>query len=253
MLETEAGLAADFLDKLIRHEFHMKQPASELRVLDFGCGQGYLVKALGALGYEMQGCDVQAYWDGKQLSHASRLRVIPLQPYALPFGDNSFDLVVSTSVLEHVRNKEEVFREVRRVLKPGGYAVHQFPGKWYLPSEPHMKVPLANQLWPYCPGWWFSLWAWLGARGAGQEHMDWRAAAADNRHFYRNHLFYWTNGRYRRLAMEVFQNCSSPMAFYLEHGYGGYARAFRRLPFRAFFGWLSGQIRVNFLVMRKNI
>ena len=39
----------------------------------------------------------------------------------MPFPDQSFDLVVSVGVMEHFLDEHEVNREIRRVLKPGGY------------------------------------------------------------------------------------------------------------------------------------
>jgi SAM-dependent methyltransferase len=44
---------------------------------------------------------------------------------ALPFPDDKFDFVVSDQVLEHVEgNPQSAVDESRRVLKPGGYAIH---------------------------------------------------------------------------------------------------------------------------------
>lgn len=45
----------------------------------------------------------------------------------LTYLDESFDLVVSTEVFEHVAGYEQGFREIRRVLKPGGYHVFRVP------------------------------------------------------------------------------------------------------------------------------
>lgn len=45
----------------------------------------------------------------------------------LTYPDESFDLVVSTEVFEHVAGYELGFREIRRVLKPGGYHVFRVP------------------------------------------------------------------------------------------------------------------------------
>src|SRR5579864_1593583 len=46
---------------------------------------------------------------------------------ALSFEDNSFDLIVSSEVLEHVPRLEEAFRETARVLRPGGAHLFTVP------------------------------------------------------------------------------------------------------------------------------
>jgi len=45
----------------------------------------------------------------------------------LPFGAGSFDLIVCLWVLEHLDQPEVVFKEVRRVLRPGGHFVFLTP------------------------------------------------------------------------------------------------------------------------------
>src|SRR5262249_15205921 len=45
----------------------------------------------------------------------------------LPFGDREFDLVICNHVLEHVNNDVGAMTEIRRVLKPDGWAVVQVP------------------------------------------------------------------------------------------------------------------------------
>ena len=52
--------------------------------------------------------------------------------------------------------------------------MHLYPSKWYLPSEPHIYVPLVNVFWPRCPRWWLALWARLGVRNEHQGHMGWK-------------------------------------------------------------------------------
>lgn len=46
---------------------------------------------------------------------------------AIPFAAESFDLVLANHVLEHVSSPDDALAEVRRVLKPGGYAILQTP------------------------------------------------------------------------------------------------------------------------------
>ena len=67
---------------------------------------------------------------------------------AIPFEDQSFDLVYTTNVLEHVDDPARVVSEIVRVLKPGGYAQITVPnyGSWW---EGHYGI-----LWlPHMPAW----------------------------------------------------------------------------------------------------
>jgi SAM-dependent methyltransferase len=50
----------------------------------------------------------------------------------LPFSDNSFDVVYSWGVLHHSPDTESAFREVHRVLRPGGQARIMVYSKWSL-------------------------------------------------------------------------------------------------------------------------
>lgn len=48
----------------------------------------------------------------------------------LPFEPDEVDLLLSSSVLEHLVNVESFIARSRRVLKPGGYFIHMFPSKF---------------------------------------------------------------------------------------------------------------------------
>ena len=45
----------------------------------------------------------------------------------LPFKDNSIDIIINSAVLEHVRDPQQVIKEIYRVLKPGGVVFTAFP------------------------------------------------------------------------------------------------------------------------------
>ncbi|RJF74369.1 class I SAM-dependent methyltransferase [Rhodopseudomonas palustris] len=46
------------------------------------------------------------------------------------FHDNSFDLIITEDVLEHVPAPERAFNEIRRILRPGGYHISTIPVSW---------------------------------------------------------------------------------------------------------------------------
>ena len=45
----------------------------------------------------------------------------------MPFPKNTFDFIVTEDVLEHVKNPQEAFQEIRRVLRPGGCHIFTVP------------------------------------------------------------------------------------------------------------------------------
>ncbi len=202
---------AKFFDRAIKDIAGLSAPPERISVLDFGTGSGRIAKELAKLGYDVYGCDIIA---PPIDADPSRSRQITQNPYRIPYDDESFDIVISTSVLEHARNPEEYMPELRRVLKPGGAAMHLLPGKWYLPYEPHILVPLANFFYPHCPTWWFAMWTLLGQRAPSEKGMTWREAAQSYRTYYDTGLFYMSSAQYRKLSISVFGNCEWPMVLY---------------------------------------
>lgn len=57
----------------------------------------------------------------------SPLADVKMDLHAIPFDDNSFDVIFCNHVLEHVTDDSQCMRELYRVLKPGGWAVLQSP------------------------------------------------------------------------------------------------------------------------------
>ena len=233
---------ADFFCKAIKE---IAQGDSSFKILDFGCGAGQIVSELAALGYEVYGCDVF-------LEHESTLlKRISTHPYKIPFENEKFDIVISTSVLEHAQNTQECFYEIARVLKPGGYAMHLLPGKYYLPTEPNIYVPLVSWFWPRCPRWWLALWAILGIRNEFQQNLSWKETYTANKSYCEKGLCYRSSGYYETLSKKVFGNFAWPMLFYINNSSGGFGRLARKLPLKAFLGKVSRELRIGFLVTRK--
>ena len=61
----------------------------------------------------------------------------------LPLPDQSVDVLVSRTVMEHLPRVDAFLREARRVLRPGGVMVHYFPAKWAVFSVLNRLVPHA--------------------------------------------------------------------------------------------------------------
>ncbi|MDN5715803.1 MAG: class I SAM-dependent methyltransferase [Janibacter sp.] len=97
-----------------------KRPA---RLLDIGCGRGFLLDRLGEVGLTgMTGMDV---YDDVRSDRWDYVRGDVTQ--RLPFDDQSFDCVVAGEIIEHVPDPDSFLREIRRVLTPGGTVVLSTP------------------------------------------------------------------------------------------------------------------------------
>jgi SAM-dependent methyltransferase len=119
------GRQIAFLTALLRDYKHV--PASQIKILDWGCGKGHITYLLQKRGFDVISCDIVTDKDDSSFGQeipiidAKGIHVVPLEhPSELPFDDHSFDCVVSFGVLEHVESDMASLREIRRILKPGG-------------------------------------------------------------------------------------------------------------------------------------
>jgi 2-polyprenyl-3-methyl-5-hydroxy-6-metoxy-1,4-benzoquinol methylase len=98
-----------------------------LRILDYGCGSGWLSTFLAQRGALIDGFDISGKLVelGMKRAHANgvgdRVHLKRMIAEQLTFPDNSFDRIVGISILHHV-SLTEGGRELHRVLKPGGKA-----------------------------------------------------------------------------------------------------------------------------------
>lgn len=101
-------------------------------VLDAGCGTGGLLRRLGETGrgWQLQGLDFSPL--ACELAGERTARPITLGSVeALPFGDATFDAVVSCDVVCQVPEAGPALAELRRVLRPGGALVLTMPAyRW---------------------------------------------------------------------------------------------------------------------------
>lgn len=94
------------------------------RILEIGSAQGLYIRACRQLGYQAEGLepDYDAILTSSALDRALGGETTITQGWAeaIPHEAETFDLVLASSVLEHVCDINRVFSEVARVLKPGG-------------------------------------------------------------------------------------------------------------------------------------
>lgn len=109
-------------------------PLEGRRILDVGCGIGTWMRRLGELTTHVYGTDVDP--DKLQLRNDSLERVVLAPAEALPFSDNTFDVVLLHEVIEHVQNDRDTIREAVRCARAGAAIVIFAPNRLY-PFETH--------------------------------------------------------------------------------------------------------------------
>ena len=113
------------------------------RILDAGCGGGYLSRLLARRGGTVDGVDVSAKLiataEAEEKKDPLRISYRRADLAHLPFADGTFDATVCNIVLQDVRRYREAIQEIHRVLRPGGSFVFSIthpafeapvPGRW---------------------------------------------------------------------------------------------------------------------------
>lgn len=119
------------------------------RVLDIGCGKGWLMDAFGRVGLVTHGVDVdpQAVEDSKMFCPDATINLF--DGVQLPYPDNYFEYATFIEVLEHVGNESALLNEIRRVLTRGGILALTTPhtGPWTFldPDNFKFRVPWAHK------------------------------------------------------------------------------------------------------------
>jgi SAM-dependent methyltransferase len=109
------------------------------RVLDAGCGSGRIFRYdLGPVAAQIVGVDITPQLRENPNIHRPLLGDVR----ALPLRDASFDVVLTSHVVEHLPRPEAAFREMARVLRPGGRLLVLTPNRFHY-------VPLVAALLPH--------------------------------------------------------------------------------------------------------
>jgi SAM-dependent methyltransferase len=151
------------------------------KALDFGCGSGALVAEGIKQGISFSGTEVftrQGCRDAAAEAGLLGVHVHEVRDAHQPFDDDTFDVVCSNMVFEHLPEIDPVLAEIRRVLKPGGTFLNIFPSLEVV-REGHCGIPLSHRLnrWPSVQTKYLFAWRRLGfGYLKGQRtHKDWAA------------------------------------------------------------------------------
>jgi len=140
----------DHWDDIKFREILLMEMKAHFCCLEFGAGRGN-VKQMNFLGVVEFIAGVDPGEDVLSNPFLDEAKIIKLADNQIPYEDNTFDIVFSDNVLEHVQDPEFVFQEIMRVLKIGGIFMSKTPNKWhYMPLiariTPHWFHKFYNEL-----------------------------------------------------------------------------------------------------------
>jgi len=103
------------------------------RILDVGCSAAFFMHLAQQHGWQADGVEI-ASWAADFSNRELGVRVFcgPLEQAGFP--DDTFDVVFSSHVLEHIADPRSLLQEMRRVLRPGGLHVSVVPTQFASPS-----------------------------------------------------------------------------------------------------------------------
>lgn len=126
------------------HRYAMASMLIEGKVVaDIASGEGYGSSILSKTAAKVIGIDIDAksvaLAKGKYKS--ANLEFREGRADAMPLDDHSIDVLVSFETIEHHDKHEQMFAEIKRVLKPGGVMIMSSPDKKYYTDVPQKNNP----------------------------------------------------------------------------------------------------------------
>ena len=147
------GADPEYVEQII--PLAVEELAGRVKVLDLGCGDGQIARALAAQGADILGVDPTQLHIDVAIERGGGPTYLLGGATQIPAPDNSFDAVVACLVFEHIDQMDEAMTEVARVLKPQGqfsfflnHPLLQTPGSGWI--DDHIIDP-PEQYWRIGP------------------------------------------------------------------------------------------------------
>ncbi|MBU1130493.1 class I SAM-dependent methyltransferase [Patescibacteria group bacterium] len=108
--------------------------SKKMKLLDLGCGDGYVGKKILDLGYLLYGLDISK----KNVGVCKKIGIDAKQGDVckkFPFREKSFDVVFAGEIIEHLYEVDFFLSEINRVLKPNGLLILTTPNLAHLPER----------------------------------------------------------------------------------------------------------------------
>jgi ubiquinone/menaquinone biosynthesis C-methylase UbiE len=106
--------------KKVRGILEELHPARGGKLLDIGCGTGFIIHLARDLFDEIHGVDVTPAMLARIDTSSGNITLHNAQAEELPFADDTFDMVSSYAFIHHLENYQPVLAEALRVVRPGG-------------------------------------------------------------------------------------------------------------------------------------
>jgi len=104
------------------------------RILDIGCGDGYITKLISKkTSAEPHGIDISGNAVKTARKRGVKAKEADLDEGRISYPKNYFDVVFCGDILEHIYNTEVLLENIYRILKTGGYVIISVPNvaSWY--------------------------------------------------------------------------------------------------------------------------
>ena len=115
----------EYPSKLAKYLFDTFNMQKNMSMLEIGCGRCEMLQNFKTLGLQVKGTDLSP--EAPNFCKDIDIKVSNIEEEPLPYQDNSFDIIYSKSVLEHLYYPEKYIKEAYRVLKPGGIILTLVP------------------------------------------------------------------------------------------------------------------------------